>query len=112
MPFSWLKWRTMFSIITTAPSTTMPKSNAPRDSKFAGMCLKSKQMRANNSENGIVAATIRAPRTLPRNRKSMIDTRIIPSVRLCEHRVAGEVNKIAAIDEGNNLHARWQDVIV
>ena len=30
-----------------------------------------------------LAATMSAPRTLPRNRNRMIDTRIIPSVRLC-----------------------------
>ena len=27
----------MFSIITTAPSTIMPKSSAPRDRRFAGI---------------------------------------------------------------------------
>jgi hypothetical protein len=36
-------------------------------------------MDANNNENGIVAAA----RTLPRNISRMIDTKIIPSVRLC-----------------------------
>jgi hypothetical protein len=30
----------------------------------------------------MVAATIKAPRTLPRKRKRMIETRIMPSVRL------------------------------
>jgi hypothetical protein len=40
-------------------------------------------MDANNNENGIVAATISAARTLPRNISRMIDTKIIPSVRLC-----------------------------
>ena len=35
----------MFSTITTAPSTTMPKSSAPSDSRFAGMCRRSRQMR-------------------------------------------------------------------
>jgi hypothetical protein len=30
-------WRMMFSTITTEPSTTMPKSSAPSDSRFAGM---------------------------------------------------------------------------
>ena len=29
----------MFSIITTDPSTTMPKSSAPSESRFAGMWL-------------------------------------------------------------------------
>ena len=30
------RWRTMFSTITTAPSTTMPKSSAPSESRLAG----------------------------------------------------------------------------
>ena len=55
LPSAWLRWRTMFSIITTAPSTTMPKSSAPRDSRLAGMCLRSRQMAANSSENGMVS---------------------------------------------------------
>ena len=31
----WTKCRTMFSTITTAPSTTIPKSSAPRERRFA-----------------------------------------------------------------------------
>ena len=72
----------MFSTITTAPSTTRPKSNAPSESRFAGMWRRSRQIDANSSENGIVRATIRALRTLPRKRKRTIDTRMKPSVRL------------------------------
>ena len=40
----------MFSTITTAPSTRMPKSIAPIDSRFAGMCRRSRQMNANSSD--------------------------------------------------------------
>jgi len=39
-------------------------------------------MAANSSENGMVSATMMAPRTLPRKRKRMTDTRTIPAVRL------------------------------
>ena len=73
----------MFSIITTEPSTTMPKSSAPSESRLAGMWLRSRQMEANSSAKGMVSATMMAPRTLPRKRKRMIETRIMPSVRLC-----------------------------
>src|SRR5579883_2912722 len=55
-------WRTIFSTITTAPSTTMPKSSAPSDSRFAGICRRSRQIDAYNRENGMVNATISAPR--------------------------------------------------
>ena len=53
--------------MTTAPSTIMPKSIAPMDSRLAGMCAQSRQMNANSSANGIVTATISAVRTLNRN---------------------------------------------
>ena len=75
--------RTMFSIMTTAPSTIMPKSSAPSESRFAGMCRRSRQMEANSSENGMVSVTISAPRTLPRKTNRITDTRMMPSVRLC-----------------------------
>ena len=42
-------WRTMFSTITTAPSTTIPKSNAPRDSRFAGIPFRLRHVAANNN---------------------------------------------------------------
>ena len=69
--------------MTTAPSTTIPKSSAPSESRLAGMWLKFSQMDAKSRENGMVSATMRAARTLRRNRKRMTLTRIIPSVRLC-----------------------------
>ena len=73
----------MFSTITTAPSTTMPKSSAPSESRLAGMPFRFRQVAANSRENGMVSATMIAPRTLPRNRNRMITTRMMPSVRLC-----------------------------
>ena len=48
----------MFSTITTAQSTMMPKSIAPIESRFAGMCLRSRQMKAKSSDSGIVIATM------------------------------------------------------
>ena len=53
----------MFSTITTAPSTRMPKSIAPIESRLAGMCRRSRQMKANSSDSGIVIATISPERT-------------------------------------------------
>ena len=47
------------------------------------MWRRSRQMEANSSANGIVIATISAPRMLPRNRKRISATRMMPSRRLC-----------------------------
>ena len=81
-------WRSRFfkmvSIMTMAPSTIMPKSMAPNDSKLAGIsvtCIRRKAMR---SANGIVNATNSAPRQLLRNKMSTSTTSIIPSNRVCD----------------------------
>ena len=42
----------MFSTITTAPSTMMPKSMAPMDSRLAEMPRTSMQVKANSSDKG------------------------------------------------------------
>ena len=102
----------MFSTITTAPSTTMPKSSAPSDSRFAGMCRRSRQIEANSSENGMVSATISAPRAFPRNRNRMIDHQNDAFGQVVQHRVRGVVHQIAAVEKRNDLHAPRQDVIV
>jgi hypothetical protein len=55
--------RKMFSTITTAPSTRMPKSTAPMDSRLAETSRRSRQMKANSSASGMVMATISPART-------------------------------------------------
>ena len=70
---------TMCSTMTSVPSTMMPKSSAPRLSRFAGIPLKCMQMNANSSDSGIVMAVSSAARTLPRNRNSTARTMISPS---------------------------------
>src|ERR1035437_10077070 len=47
----------MFSTMTMAPSTIMPKSSAPRESRLAGMWRRSRQREANRRENGMVRVT-------------------------------------------------------
>jgi len=56
--------RTMFSVMITAPSTMIPKSIAPRESRLAGIPRRSMKMNANSSERGMVRATMRAARML------------------------------------------------
>ena len=71
----------MFSTITTAPSTIIPKSIAPIDSRFAGMFAQSRQMNENSSANGMVTATMSAVRTLNRKRPSTTSTSTMPRTR-------------------------------
>ncbi len=72
--------RRMFSITTMAPSTMMPKSIAPSDSRLAGILKWCIRMNAVSSDSGIVMATMIAARGLPRNSSSTIDTSVMPSM--------------------------------
>ncbi len=96
----------MFSTITTAPSTTMPKSSAPSDSRFAGMPLRFRQMDANSSEKGMVSATMNAPRILPRKINRISGHQHDSFGQVPQHRVRGVVHQIAAIEKRNDFHAR------
>ena len=71
------------SIMTMAPSTSIPKSIAPRLSRFAGMPVIFINMNATRSEMGIVMATARALLMLPRNIKRILTTRSIPKSNVC-----------------------------
>ncbi len=73
----------MFSTMTTAPSTTMPKSSAPSDNRLAGMCARSRQMEAKSRAKGMVSETMRAPRTFPQEEKENDHHENDASVRLC-----------------------------
>jgi hypothetical protein len=51
-------WRKMFSTMKIAPSTSIPKSTAPMDSRLADAPRRSRQKNANRSASGMVTATI------------------------------------------------------
>ncbi len=73
----------MFSTITTAPSTMMPKSMAPRLSRFALIvALAPCRVTANSIESGITSATMSAARRFPSSSSSTATTSAAPSNRL------------------------------
>ncbi len=67
--------------MTTAPSTMMPKSSAPRLMRLALTLLVAMPVKVNSMESGMTIAVIRAARRLPRKRNSTAITRIAPSIR-------------------------------
>ena len=73
--------RTMFSIMTTEPSTISPKSIAPRLIRLPEMPARTIPVKANSIDSGMAAATISPPRTLPRNSSSTAMTSRPPSAR-------------------------------
>jgi len=73
--------RKTFSTTMTAPSTMMPKSIAPRESKLAGMPRQVRPIKVANSDSGMMTATMAAARKLPRKSSSTKVTSIAPSAR-------------------------------
>ncbi|MNS94999.1 hypothetical protein D3C72_1292370 [compost metagenome] len=84
----------MFSSTTTEPSTRMPKSIAPKDSKLAGILKWCMKMKAISRASGIVSATMAAARGLPRYSSSTSATSSMPSPR-----VNPTVCRVASISE-------------
>ena len=60
--------RKMFSMTITAPSTMMPKSIAPSDSRLAGIFITVSPRKVPSRASGMMIETIAAARALPRNR--------------------------------------------
>ncbi len=113
--YSW-SWRAassrkMFSTITTAPSTIMPKSIAPIDSRFAGMCAQSRQMNENSSAKGIVTATMSAVRTLNRNRPRIDEHEQHAAQQVALDRLRRLLDQLGAVVVRDDLHVGRQDVL-
>ena len=73
----------MFSTMITVASTISPKSMAPTESRLAESPRMTRMPMAKNSAKGIVAATIKALRTLPRKSHWKIKTKKTPITILC-----------------------------
>ena len=102
----------MFSTITTAPSTTMPKSSAPSDSRLAGILSqvqtdgREQQRERNGQRHDERAADIAEEQEQDDRHQDDAFGQVV------QHGVGGVVDQIAAIEERNDLHAGRQDVIV
>ena len=59
----------MFSIMMTVESTTMPKSTAPSEMRFADVCVATRPQNAMRSASGMLIAVMSAARVCPRKRK-------------------------------------------
>ncbi len=71
----------MFSIMMTVESTTMPKSTAPSEIRFAGVRVATSPMNAMSSARGMLMAVMIAARACPRKMKRIAVTRLIPTSR-------------------------------
>ncbi len=73
----------MFSAMITAPSTMMPKSIAPTESKPIGMPVTYINNSATSKAKGIVSATSAAIEGRPRKISNTSTTSVMPSSTLC-----------------------------
>ena len=71
------------SVITTEPSTMIPKSIAPRLRRLAAIANSYIPMMAKSMARGITAATNSPARRLPKRTKRINTTRIAPAIKLC-----------------------------
>ena len=69
--------------MTTAPSTIMPKSIAPRLIRFALMPKNRMPRKLKRRESGMIEAVTSAARKLPRNISKTTVTKMNPSKRFC-----------------------------
>jgi len=75
------RWRWMFSTTITVESTMIPKSTAPSEIRFAGVCVTTMPVNEQSSASGMLIAATQAARASPRNSQSTRLTRSIPSTR-------------------------------
>ena len=100
----------MFSTTITAPSTMMPKSIAPSESRFAGMPRMRRPMNVASSDSGMIDRDDRRrARRLPQEQNSTSVTSSAPSSRLWNTVVERLVDEPGAVVERHDLHALRQD---
>lgn len=92
LPYMWAR---IPSTITIEPSTTMPKSMAPRLIRLAETLNKRIRMKAKSMASGMTDATIRPARIFPRKTINTRNTMTAPSTRL---RITVEMLRLTSSD--------------
>ena len=102
----------MFSTITTAPSTTIPKSSAPSDSRLAGMSLEIETDRGEQQRKWNRQRDDKRSADVAEEQKEDDHDQNDAFRQVVQHRMSRVLHKIAAIDERDDLDARGQNVVV
>ena len=105
--------RKMFSIMMTVESTTIPKSTAPSEIRFAGVCVPTiPHERDEERERDVDRGDERGAELCPRKRKRTIATSSIPVDEVLEDRVGRELHEVPAVVVGDDVHPRRQNVVL
>ena len=102
----------MFSIMMTVRSTTIPKSTAPSEMRFAGVCVSTIPMNAMRSAIGMLIAVMSAARDCPRNRKRTMRDEHHPLDEVVKHRVRRELHELAAVVVRDDVHPGREHVVL
>ena len=103
----------MFSIMMTVESTTMPKSTAPSEMRFAGVSrARPCRMKAMSSASGMLSAVMSAARSVPEEEEEDDRDEQHPFDEVVEHRVRRELHEVAAVVVGDDVHPGRQDVVL
>ena len=102
----------MFSTITTAPSTMMPKSIAPIESKLAGMCRQSRQMNENIKANGNRHRHDEGGAHAEQKQSQNHQHQQHSAQQVPLHRLLGLLESAAAVVKGHDLHVRRQHMLI
>ena len=102
----------MFSTITTEPSTTMPKSSAPRESRLAGMWRQVEQDRSKKKRERNGERHDERTANVAQEQEKHDDDQDDALAQVVQHGVGGEVHQVAAVKVRDDLDARRQHVAV
>ena len=102
----------MFSTITTAPSTIIPKSNAPNERRLAGILAQIEPNRSEQQGKRNGEGDDEGGANIAQKQKQDDRDQDHSLAQVVQHRVQREMKQIAAVQHGNELHAFGQDAII
>ena len=102
----------MFSTITTAPSTIIPKSSAPKRKKICGNLAQIEPNRSEHQGKRNRERNDQGRANIAEEQKQDDRNQNHPFAEVVQHRVQREMKQIAAVQHGNDLHAFGQDAFV
>ena len=101
----------MLSIMMTVESTTMPKSTAPIEMRFAGVPVATIPQNAARSASGMLSAVMSAARPCPEEEDEDDRHEHHADDDVLEDRVRRERDEVAAVVVRDDLHAGRQEVV-
>ena len=103
--------RKMFSIMMTVESTTMPKSTAPSEMRFAGVSVPDHAAERDEQRERDVERRDDGGARVPEEEEEHDRHEQHPDDEVLEHRVRRQLHQVAAVVVGHDVHPRRQDVV-